>query len=420
MCKKTDDNTTEPIAGDTRPRYGDGSTSPFDVQQGKDLFLEPLTLPCGVTLSNRLAKAPMSEERADADGRPNRNLVEMYRAWAHGGFGLNVTGNFIVSHTALVAPGNVVCEKSREDGFVEYLKVWSAAAQENGTACWVQICHAGRQTSSENPVAPSAVPLPWGPPVRALTEDEIEDIIQRFVDTAVVCKEGGFQGVQIHCAHGYLLSQFLSPLVNQRTDQWGGSLENRARMSLEIVRRVRHAVGAAYPIGVKINSADFQRGGFEEGEALQFVQWLEEASVDLIEVSGGTYEQLSMTDGSDGRITDVQVSKESSQKREAYFLEFSKQLVATTKVPVMCTGGWRSRDAMLQALHDKETHLIGIGRPAIEADLPNKLIDGSVTGALVTRHLEGVANFSFCQINFDRMAMGLAPDTDLKLTSEEA
>lgn len=403
------------------PRYGEKSSSKFDVNQGKDLFLEPLTLPCGFVLQNRLAKAPMSEERADADGRPNRSLVEMYRAWGNGGFGLNVTGNFMVDHRWLVAPGNVVCQKSREHGFVEYLKVWSAAAQEGNTSCWVQICHPGRQTSSPEPVAPSAVPLPWGPPVRALSEEEIEDIIQRFVDTAVLCKEGGFQGIQIHCAHGYLLSQFLSPLVNQRTDQWGGSLENRARISLEIVRRTRQTVGSAYPIGVKINSADFQRGGFEEGEALRFVQWLDQEGVDLIEVSGGTYEQLSMTDGSDGRATQkVEVAKESSKRREAYFLDFSKQVVAATKVPVMCTGGWRSRDAMLQALGDKDTHLIGIGRPAMEANLPNKLVDGSASGALVTRHLEGAANFAFCQINFDRMAMGLAPDTNLKLTSEEA
>lgn len=386
-------------------RYG-STQARYSEEEGKRIFLEPLTLPCGVTLANRLSKAPMSEERADQDGRPNRNLIEMHRAWAAGGFGLNVTGNFMVDKRWLVAPGNVVCETERD---LAALQLWSAAAQENGTACWVQICHPGRQTSSPDPVAPSAVPLPWGPPVRVLDEPEILDIIARFVNTARIVKKAGFQGVQFHCAHGYLLSQFLSPLVNKREDQWGGSLENRARISLEIVRRTREAVGNDYPIGVKINSADFQRGGFEEGEAFDFVKMLEGAGVDLIEVSGGTYEKLAMTDGQDGRV-----EKQSTNEREAYFLEFSKRLVQQTNVPVMCTGGWRSRDAMLTALQNKETHLIGIGRPAIEPDLPKKLVSGEATGALITLNLEGVENFAWCQIQFDRIAMGLPPDANLQ------
>lgn len=408
MYQELDDNKKEAYR-----RYGDDNNTgepKFSIDQGKALFEQPLVLPCGVTLRNRFAKAPMSEERADPDGRPNRNLIEMYRAWSKGGFGLNITGNFMVDGRWLVAPGNVVCEKERD---LQALRLWSTAAQEHGTACWVQICHPGRQTSSPHPVAPSAVPLPWGPPVVALQHDEILNVIDRFVQTAKIVQKAGFEGVQIHCAHGYLLSQFLSPLVNQREDQWGGCLENRARISLEILRQTRAAVGPKYPIGVKINSADFQRGGFEEGEAMEFVQMLEENGCDLIEVSGGTYEKLAMTDGQDGRE-----EKQSTREREAYFLDFSKQLVQHTTIPVMCTGGWRSRHAMLTALQNKETHLIGIGRPAIEADLPNKLLNGT-SGALITRPLEGIANFSFCQINFDRMAMGLEPDLQLKLSSEK-
>ena len=323
-------------------RYGANTPPKFSVDEGKIIFSEPLVLPCGATLRNRIVKAPMSEERVGADGRPNRNLIEMYRAWSAGGFGLNVTGNFMVDRRWLVAPGNVICESDRD---LEAFTLLSAAAQENGTTCWVQICHPGRQTCSADPVAPSAVPLPWGPPVRALTEEEILDVIQRFVTTAKVVKKAGFSGVQLHCAHGYLLSQFLSPLVNKREDQWGGSLQNRARISLEILRQTREAVGPDYPIGVKINSADFQRGGFDEGEAMEFVKMLEENGCDMIEVSGGTYEKLAMTDGEDERE-----EKQSTREREAYFLEFSKHLVANTNVPVMCTGGWRSRNAMLDAL----------------------------------------------------------------------
>ena len=173
-------------------RYGKDDTDKYSMEQGKTLFLESITLPCGVVIPNRLAKAPMGEERADAQGRPNRSLIEMYRSWAHGGFGLSITGNFMVDRSALVAPGNVICETDRD---LDGLKLWASAAQENGAHCWVQICHAGRQTSSENPVAPSAVGLPWGPPPRALEESEILDIIQQFVATAKICKDAGFKGV---------------------------------------------------------------------------------------------------------------------------------------------------------------------------------------------------------------------------------
>lgn len=412
MCTDTETvNGTDTGIQTTYERYGQDKDieSNYSAARGKELFEQPLLLPCGVVLPNRIAKAPMSEERADKDGRPNRNLVEMYRAWSQGGFGLNVTGNWMVDKRWLVAPGNVVVENDRD---LEALKVWSAAAQGGDKChCWVQICHPGRQTSSPDPVAPSDVPLPWGPPVRALELNEIVDIIDRFVATASVAKRAGFKGVQMHCAHGYLLSQFLSPLVNKREDKWGGSLENRARISLEIVRKTRAALGPDFPIGVKINSADFQRGGFDEGEAFEFVKMLEDVGVDLIEVSGGTYEKLAMTDG--GQDEENQ-PKQSTVEREAYFLDFSKRLVEHTKVPVMCTGGWRSRDAMLMALEKEETHLIGLGRPAIEADLPLKLVSGEVSGAVITRALEGIDNFEWCQIQFDRLAMGIAPDVDLE------
>ena len=206
-----------------------------------------------------------------------------------------------------------------------------------------------------------------------------------------------------------MLSQFLSPLVNQRTDKWGGSLENRARISIEIIKQCREVLGPKYPIGVKINSADFQRGGFDESDAMEFVKMLQDATVDLIEVSGGTYEKLAMTDGVE--------TKESTKQREAYFLDFSQKLVTNCTIPVMCTGGWRSRKAMLAALESKATHLIGIGRPAIEADLPKKLMENTVTGALVTLPLEGIANFAWCQAQFDRLAMGLAPNVNLDITA---
>ena len=263
-----------------------------------DLLSQPLLLPCGASVPNRLAKAAMTEGLATPHGVPTPELERLYGLWSDGGAGMLLSGNIQVDADHLERPGNVVIDREPDDAMRKALASWAAAATRNGNHFWAQISHAGRQTQKNvnpHPKAPSAVKLglpggQFGEPV-ALTIAEIEEIVRRFGVCAAAVKEAGFTGVQVHAAHGYLLSEFLSPRSNLRSDQYGGSLENRARALLDIVAVVRTAVGPDFPVAVKLNSADFQKGGFAFEDSLRVAQWLQQAGVDLIEISGGTYEQ---------------------------------------------------------------------------------------------------------------------------------
>lgn len=346
----------------------------------------PLALPCGVVISNRLAKGAMTEGLASPQGVPTAELARLYRVWSHGGAGLLLTGNVVIDRHHLERPGNVIIDRPPSDEMMTALKDWAANGTEGGNQLWMQISHAGRQTQTNvnpAPKAPSAVSvrLPggrFGTPV-PLTHEEILDLINRFVIAAVAAKEAGFTGVQVHAAHGYLISQFLSPLTNLRDDEWGGSLGNRARFLLETVRQIRSAVGPAFPVSVKLNSADFQRGGFAFEESLQVARWLEQAGLDLLEISGGSYEQPAMMDmdGIDGPAEPTAV-RASTAAREAYFVDFAKAMKAElTVMPLMVTGGFRSRIAMDHALSTGAADLIGIGRPLCGApDACHDLLSG--------------------------------------------
>lgn len=330
----------------------------------------PLTLPCGQVLPNRLAKAAMTEGLADPAGRPTAELEQLYRVWGAGGCGVLLSGNVHIDADHLERPGNVIIDRPADAAMLKALRRWTAAAKAGGALFWAQISHAGRQTMAPvnpHPKAPSAAKLglpggQFGQPV-ALTEAEIEDLIARFAQAAVICGEGGFDGVQIHAAHGYLISQFLSPRANQRGDQWGGSLENRARFLLEVVRATREAVPAGFAVTVKLNSADFQRGGFAFEDSLQVAQWLEAEGVDLIEISGGTYEQPRLLGIEGMEPVERPGVAESTLAREAYFVDFALAMKQALKVPLMVTGGFRSKAAMEQALAQGGADVIGLGRP---------------------------------------------------------
>jgi 2,4-dienoyl-CoA reductase-like NADH-dependent reductase (Old Yellow Enzyme family) len=349
-----------------------------------DVLSQPLKLPCGVILPNRLAKAAMTEGLATRSGVPTPELERLYRMWSEGGAGMLLSGNIQVDADHLERPGNVVIDKEPDDNMKRALASWASAATTNGNQFWAQISHAGRQTQTnvnKHPKAPSAVKvgLPggqFGQPI-ALTIEEIEDIVRRFGICAAACQEAGFTGVQIHAAHGYLLSQFLSPRSNLRDDNYGGTLENRARALLECVAAVRKAVGPDFPVAVKLNSADFQKGGFAFEDSLQVAQWLEQASVDLIEISGGTYEQPKLL-GVDGmEAPEEQNIQHSTKMREAYFVDFAIAMQEKVSVPLMVTGGFRHRDVMEQAISTGGADLIGIGRPmCVMTDAPKQLLNG--------------------------------------------
>lgn len=317
-------------------------------------------LPCGVTLQNRIAKSAMSENMGTYNNGPTKALIHAYRVWAKGNPGLLITGNIMIDSRALGEGRNVVVEDYRH---FELLKQWANTIEGTGVQLWPQLNHPGRQAfASINKVvvAPSAVPLQMGrasqmfKTARPLVEQEIWDIIKRFGNSARIMKEAGFTGCQIHGAHGYLVSQFLSPLSNLRTDQWGGSLENRIRFVLEIYSEIRRQVGPSYPVGIKINSADFQRGGFSEEESMEVVQILSREGMDLIEISGGTYERPAMVKGN---------RKKSTLEREAYFLDYIEKVRKITDNPLLLTGGFRSVKTMESALASGKLDVIGLARP---------------------------------------------------------
>lgn len=369
----------------------------------------PLRLPCGAVLPNRLAKSAMSEAIGSPGHGPTPALEHLYRVWAEGGAGLLLTGNVMVDRSSLSEPGNVVLEDDRD---LEAFRRWAAAAHRPGHHAWLQLNHPGRQaprTLTPQPVAPSAVPMElttfFAPP-RPLEEAEIEALVARFARAATLGQQAGFSGVQIHAAHGYLISQFLSPFTNRRRDGWGGSPAGRRRFLLAIVAAVRAAVGPAYPVAVKLNSADFQRGGFDEEDALAVVADLAAAGIDLLEISGGTYEKPSMM-GS---------QRASTVAREAYFLDFARRVRAISPVPLMVTGGFRSAAAMGAALAEGALDVIGLGRPlTLEPDLCRRLLAGTATAALPARRFaygrwSGFVDLAWHSDQLRRIAAGLPPD----------
>jgi 2,4-dienoyl-CoA reductase-like NADH-dependent reductase (Old Yellow Enzyme family) len=341
-------------------------------------LFSPLFLPNGTVLPNRLAKAAMEENMADPGQLPGDALCRLYTSWAKGGAGLVITGNVMVDPRAMTGPGGVVLQSGTE---LAPFKRWVAAAGSGGAQVWMQINHPGRQVLAamgQPGWAPSAVALDLGKHSRLIakpqemSDAEIVHTITRFANTAKLAQKAGFHGVQVHAAHGYLLSQFLSPLANKRTDKWGGSLENRARFLLQTVRAVRAVVKPEFCVAVKLNSADFQRGGFDAADAQAVVQMLNDCAVDLVELSGGSYEAPAMQgEAKDGRTL----------AREAYFLEFARDIAKVALMPVMVTGGIR-RQAVAQEVLAQGVAMVGMATAlALNPSLPNAWREGqSVDG----------------------------------------
>ena len=336
---------------------------------------ESLSLPCGQVVPNRILKSAMSEILGSSSHAPTPALATLYGRWARGGVGLAVTGNVMVDGRALGEPGNVVVEDDRD---LEALAAWAAAGTAGGTQLWMQLNHPGKQSPkflNAETVAPSAVA--FGVP-RALEEAEIEALIERFGSSAAVAKRAGFSGVQIHGAHGYLVSQFLSPHHNRRTDRWGGSLDGRARFVREVYREIRRRVGPELAVGIKINSADFQQGGFSEAESAEVIASLAEAGMDLVEVSGGTYEAPAMAGKRLG---------ESTRAREGYFLSFVERVRGDVSVPLAVTGGFRTVAGMEAALCGGAADMVGLARTlAVQPDFPKQALAGDDPESAV-RHL---------------------------------
>lgn len=373
----------------------------------------------GHTLKNRLVKGAMSEALSNTAGQVTPELLQLYETWAQGGLGCAITGNVMIDIRAKNEPGVVVIE---DDSDLAALTQWAAIGKKQQIPLIVQLSHPGKQCPkglNKETVAPSAIGYSidmaavFGVP-RELTDAEIVELIQRFGESARICKLAGFEGVQIHAAHGYLVSSFLSPKHNQRSDRWGGSLENRMRFLIESFQEIRRQTGENFIVGVKLNSSDFQKGGFSEEDSLAVVKALDALGIDFIEISGGTYEAAAMVGAQ---------KKASTVQREAYFLEFAEKIRSQVKTTLMVTGGFRTRKGMDAALQSGACDLIGMSRPlAVETDAPARLIAGHDVKYAVKPIKTGIAFFDNMGVmeliwyaaQFRAIGRGLKPNPHLR------
>jgi 2,4-dienoyl-CoA reductase-like NADH-dependent reductase (Old Yellow Enzyme family) len=326
------------------------------MHQGGVLF-EPLKLPCGVTLKNRIAKSAMSDSLGDGTGHPTPEQIRLYRRWAGGGVAVAIIGEVQGNAGYAEKPGNLVLNETADlDRFRELARQGGA----NRTALWLQLGHAGAlaYAPTSTPKGPSALDLP-GLHCAELTLDEVHRLPSEFARTALLARRVGFGGVQIHAAHGFLLSQFLSPLFNKRRDEYGGTIANRMRLLLEVIDATRDAVGASFPIAVKLNSSDQLEGGLSGEDALEVVAALDQSSVDLIDISGGTYfpGAKSASDGAG---------------KGPYFIEFAERTRAVTSKPLMLTGGFKTLDQAGDAVAGGAVDIVGLARALVlEPSLPD-------------------------------------------------
>jgi 2,4-dienoyl-CoA reductase-like NADH-dependent reductase (Old Yellow Enzyme family) len=389
-------------------------------------LVRPLDLPCGATLSNRLAKAATSEGLADSGNHSTPRLEALYRRWAGSGVGLLLSGNIQVDRWHLERPNNVVIDD--DSGRVQLGRLAEAGTSQ-GAHFWAQLSHTGRQVSSHinsAPLSSSDVEIDvirnagfsFAKP-KPMTEAEIGHAIDEFASAAKKVKNAGFTGLSLHAAHGYLVSQFLSPLSNRRTDRWGGSLENRARFLLETIVAVRRAVGPQFPVGIKLNASDFQKGGFTNAECVELVKLLNGVGLDLLELSGGSLEQPKVVgvtlkdEGEDG-------PRASTLAREAYFVAFAGAVRKAAGMPTMVTGGFRSVAGMVEALEGGDLDVVGLARPLIaDPEAPRRVLAGEIDKLLSPEARLNVFHIlAWNSMQIERLGDGLDPD--LSLTGEAA
>ena len=322
----------------------------------------PLTLPCGVVLKNRIAKAAMSDSLGDGAGNPTTDQIRLYERWARGGLALSIIGEVQGTPHFAEKPGNLIVNGHSDR---EQLERLAKAGATDNAQLWLQLGHAGAMADVgiSTPKGPSALNLP-GLTCGALSLDEIQALPAEFARTAQLAKQLGFGGVELHAAHGFLLNQFLSPLFNKRTDAYGGSLQNRMRLLLEVTDAVRSAVGPAYPVGIKLNATDQLEGGFAEDESLDVIAALDNAGIDLIDISGGTYFPGA-------------ASSSDRSGTGPYFLEFAKRARAKTGVPLMVTGGFKTLAQAESAITDGTADIVGLARAlVVDPELPSFWLAG--------------------------------------------
>lgn len=318
----------------------------------------PLELRCGIVLKNRLVKAAMSDSLGDGAGNPTEDQIELYRRWSAGGSALSIIGEVQVDHRYPEKPGNLVLGPGADDALLARL---ANAGSADNAPVWPQLGHAGAlaHLPISRPAGPSALNLE-GLQCDGLTLSEVEALPTAYASAAAQAQTAGFNGIQIHAGHGFLLSQFLSPLFNHRSDRYGGAIEARCQLLLDIVQQVRATVGPRFAIAVKINSSDQLEGGLSEDDALVAISLLGNETVDLIDISGGTY---------------FPGAPSSSDRRTSgpYFIDFAHRARTVTDVPLMLTGGFKTRREAADAVASRAADLVGLARTMVlDPDLPAK------------------------------------------------
>jgi len=320
----------------------------------------------GLELKNRLVRSATAERMCDEDGRPEQAMIDLYADLARGGVGLIVTGHAFVHESGKAHPTMTAVHR---DDLVPSLRALGEVVHQEGGKVVMQINHAGRQTSEEtigrNPVAPSPVPRgKGGPRPHELTEAEIRELVAAFGRAAGRAKEAGFDGVQLHGAHGYLINQFCSPASNWRRDRWGGSIARRLRFLEEVAAAARDEVGNDYPLLIKLGVQDFVRDGLTLDDGVEIVRHLADWGLDAVEISCGM--------GATSARKDILRPDD-----EAYFLPQARRAREATDLPIILVGGMRSLAVMESILEEGTADFISMSRPLIrEPDLPNQWREG--------------------------------------------
>ena len=323
----------------------------MENQDAANLLTQPLILPCGVRLKNRLIKSAMSDSLGDGAGNPTKAQMRLYERWAEGGAALSLIGEVQTSPHYPEKPGNLVLVP---DADLNAMNVLAKRGSANGAHIWPQLGHAG--ALAHDPISTPKGPSPLdveGLKCGGMSLDEIHALPRSFAQAASLAQRVGFGGVLIHAGHGFLFSQFLSPLFNHRTDAYGGTVQNRFRIIGEVIAAVRQAVGPSYPIGIKINSTDKLKGGLSTDDALVVVRLLNETSVDLIDISGGTY------------FPGAASSSDGMSSSGPYFIDFAKRAKEVTTIPIILTGGFETRDQAVQALRTGAADAISLARAMV-------------------------------------------------------
>ena len=325
----------------------------------------------GMTLSNRFVRSATWEGMATEDGAATPDLIQIMAELAKGGVGLIVSSHAYVSKQGQAGPRQL---GAYADDLRPGLRKMTAAVHAQGGKIVMQLAHAGYHANGKlsgmMPVAPSAVESLAKSPRKALTEENIQDVVQAFAAAAIRAKKADFDGVQIHAAHGYLLSQFLSPIYNHRTDAYGGGVRNRSKALMAVLKAVRKAVGNDYPVLIKMNCGDFIEGGLVLEDAIQVGKMLAEGGIDAIELSGGLL--------TGGKMSPSRMGIHSLEK-EAYFQKEARVFKTEVQVPLILVGGNRSYETAQQVVDNGIADYVSLCRPLIrEPGLINRWRSGDL------------------------------------------